>query len=173
MLCHDGSCISKNGHIVMMVLCMCDDGAFITNQEYQSEYGYLQNIQSIVEKPYIYLLARCPSDDHQFLYRKEWINDILELSWKIDFHGIEITDVMHIFKEDNPVSQFESGQRKNGDYFCWQCSLFAPLSPSIVHGMSLPHLSLSDRISKVWHFLWNFTATSKKTSSLRTWWKKG
>ena len=46
-------------------------------------------------------------------------------------------------------TQFDSGQQKNGDYFCWQCPLFAPLSPSIVHAMSLPHLSLSDRISKV------------------------
>ena len=34
---------------------------------YQSEHGYLQNIQSIVEMSYIYLLARCPMDDHQLL----------------------------------------------------------------------------------------------------------
>ena len=56
---------------------------------------------------------------------------------------------MRIFKGDNPAAQFESGQEKNGDYFCWQCSLFAPLSPNIVHTMSLPNLPLSDRISKV------------------------
>ena len=149
MFWHDGSCISNHGHIMMMVSCMYDDGAFVTDQEYQPEHGCLQNIQSIVEKPYVYLLARCPSDDHQLLYSQERINDILELSRKIEFHGIEITDVMPIFKGDNPAFQFESGQQKNGDYFCWQCPLFAPLSPSIVHAMSLPHLSLSDRISKV------------------------
>ena len=95
MFWHDGSCISNHGHIMMMVSCMYDDdGAFMTDQEYQSEHDYLQNIQSIVEKPYIYLLARCPSDDHQLLYSQERINDILELSRKIEFHGIEITDVM-------------------------------------------------------------------------------
>ena len=74
MFWHDGSCISNyvyHGHIMMMVLCMYDDGAFITDQEYQSEHGYLQNIQSIVEKPYIYFLARCPSDNHQLLYSQE------------------------------------------------------------------------------------------------------
>ena len=79
---------------MMMVLCMYDDRAFIIDQEYQSEPGYLQNVQSIVEKPYIYLLARCPSDDHQLLYSQERINDISELSRKTEFHGIEITDVM-------------------------------------------------------------------------------
>ena len=56
---------------------------------------------------------------------------------------------MRIFKGDNPVSQFESGQQKNGNYFCWQCPLFAPLSQSLVHAMSLPYLLLSDIISKV------------------------
>ena len=44
MFWHDGSCISNHGHIMMMVSCMYDDGAFTTDQEYQSEHGYLQNI---------------------------------------------------------------------------------------------------------------------------------
>ena len=118
MFWHDSSCISNHGHIMMMVSCMYDDGAFVKDQEYQSEHGCLQNIQSIVEKPYVYLLARCPSHDHQLLYSQERINDILELSRKIELHGIEITDVMRIFKGDNPASQFESRQQKNGDYFC-------------------------------------------------------
>ena len=56
---------------MMMVLCMYDDRAFIIDQEYQSEPGYLQNVQSIVKKPYIHLLARCPSDDHELLYSQE------------------------------------------------------------------------------------------------------
>ena len=93
MFWHDGSCISNyvyHGHIMMMVLCMYDDGAFITDQEYQSEHGYLQNIQSIVKKLFIYLLARWLSDDHQLLYSQKQINDILE----IEFQEIEITDVM-------------------------------------------------------------------------------
>ena len=127
---------------MMMVLCMYDDGAFIIDQEYQSEPGYQQNVQSIVEKPYIYLLARCPSDDHQLLYSQERINDISELSRKNEFHVIDITDVMRIFKGDNPACKCENGQQKNGYYFCWQCPLFPPLSPIIIHPMSLPQLSL-------------------------------
>ena len=97
---------------MMMVLCMYDDGAFIIDQEYQSEPGYQQNVQSIVEKPYIYLLGRCPSDDHQLLYSQERINDISELSRKNEFHGIDITDVMRIFKGDNPACKVKMGNKK-------------------------------------------------------------
>ena len=45
--------------------------------------------------------------------------------------------------------QFESKQQENGDYFCWQYSLFPPLSRDIVHAMSLPNLWLLERISDV------------------------
>ena len=114
MFWHDGSCISNHGHIMMMVLCMYDNGAFVADQEYQSEHGYLQNIQSIVEKPYIYLLARCLLDDHQLLHSQQQINDILKLSQKVEFHGIEITDVMWIFKGDNSASQLKVGNKKMG-----------------------------------------------------------
>ena len=33
---------------MMMALCMYDDGAFIIDQEYQSEPGYQQNVQSLL-----------------------------------------------------------------------------------------------------------------------------
>ena len=132
---------------MMMVSCMYHDGAFVTNAENYAKHGFHRNVQSIIEISYVYILARCPSDDHQWLYTQERISDILELHCKITHNGISITDVMQIFKGDNPAVQFHSGLQENGDYFCWQCPLFAPLSPSIVH--TLPNLSLSDRISKV------------------------
>ena len=116
MFWHDSSCISNHGHIMMMVSYMYDDRAVMADQEYQLEHGYLQNIQFIVQKAYIYLLARCPSDDHQILYSQERINDILELSPKIEFHGIEITDVMQIFKGENPTQSLnlKVGNKKMG-----------------------------------------------------------
>ena len=149
MFWHDGSSISNHGHLLMMVSCMYDDGAFLTNHEYQTRSGYVTDMQSIIEKPFVYLIARCPSDDHQLLYCQERTVDLLQLDRKIDYNGIVITDVMRVFKGDNPAAQFESGQQKNGDYFCWQCPLYAPLSPNIVYTLSLPHLSLTDRISKI------------------------
>ena len=41
------------------------------------------------------------------------MNKIIEPS-----HGIYVTDIMHVFKDNNPASQLESGQQKNGYYFC-------------------------------------------------------
>ena len=149
MFWHDGSSVSNHSHIMMMVSCIYDDGAFLTNAEHYAKHGFHRNVQSIIEKPYVYILARCPSDDHQLLFTQERISDILELDRKITHNRISITDVIRIFKGDNPAALFESGQQKNGDYFCWQCLLFAALSPNIVHTMSLPNLSFSDRISKV------------------------
>ena len=83
--------------------------------------------------------------NHMFTY---WLDaplmtisySIPKLEHQITNNEISITDVMEIFKGDNPAAQFESGQQKNDDYFCWQCRLLAPLSPNIAHMMSLPNL---------------------------------
>ena len=82
---------------------MYDDVAFVIGQENQLEHCYLQNIQSIVEKPYTNWLVKCPSEDHQILYIQEQINDITQLSREIESHRIEITDVMRLFKGNNPA----------------------------------------------------------------------
>ena len=139
--------VSNHSHIMIMVSCMYHDGAFVTNAENYAKHDFHRNVQSIIEKSYVYILARCSSEDHQLLYTQECISDILELDCKITHNGISITDVTQIFKGDNLAAQFQSGLQENGDYFCWQCPLFAPLSPNIVH--TLPNLPLSDRISKV------------------------
>ena len=82
------------------------------------DWTFLRNVQSVIEKPYVYILARCPSDDHQFLYIQEIFDNILELDPKITHNEISIIDPMRIFKEHNPAAQSENRQQKNGDYFC-------------------------------------------------------
>ena len=153
---------------MMMVSCMYHGGAFVTNAENYAKHGFHRDVQSIIEKWYVYILARCPSEDHQLLYTQERISDVLELDCKITHNGISITDVMQIFKGDNLAAQFQSGLQENGDYFCWQCPLFAPLSPNIVH--TLPNLPFSDRISKVRsRFQWSiyFKITGKLCQAIQ------
>ena len=65
---HDGSSVSNHSHIMMMVSCMYDDGAFVTKAKDYAKHGFHRYVQSIIEKPYVYILARCPCDDHQLLY---------------------------------------------------------------------------------------------------------
>ena len=72
--------------------------------------GYKKNIQAKIEKQHLYVLARCPSTDQQLLYTDERINVILQMKEKrLSENGIEITDIMKIFKRDHPASQFEAG----------------------------------------------------------------
>ena len=80
---------------------MYHGGAFVTNAENYAKHGFHRDVQSIIEKWYVYILARCPSEDHQLLYTQERISDVLELDCKITHNGISITDVMQIFKGDN------------------------------------------------------------------------
>ena len=40
----------------------------------------------------------------------------MELKHRVECNGIYITDIMCAFKGDNPASQLESGQQKNGDF---------------------------------------------------------
>lgn len=67
----------------------------------------------MVEKPELYLLARCPSNDQQILYCDTRMEDVLDLKTPVTTeNGINITDVMRFFKGDGPASQFEAGQQK-------------------------------------------------------------
>ena len=45
------------------------------------------------------------------------MNGIIEPNHRIDGNGIYVTDIMHVFKANNPASHFESGRQKNGYYF--------------------------------------------------------
>ena len=41
----------------------------------------------------------------------------MELSHRVEGNGIYITNIMYVFKANNPTSQLESGQQKNGYSF--------------------------------------------------------
>ena len=43
----------------------------------------------------------------------EQLNKIIELNHRIEGNGMYITDIMHVFKANNPTSQLESGQQNN------------------------------------------------------------
>ena len=63
--------------------------------------------QSEVEKPQLYLLARCPSNDQQLMYVDTRTEDLMELRQPITTeNGIQIFDTL-------------TGQQKGGGYFCW------------------------------------------------------
>ena len=120
---------------------MFDPVVYLTDDEYFKIHGEHVNVQSIVEKPYLYILARCQSDDSQLLYSSERSDDVLNLNEDVEFNNKQIRDIVRAFKGDNPACQFEAGQQKNGDCFCWQCPLNAKMAPNLVYTLSQPNTS--------------------------------
>ena len=96
-----------------MVSCLYDTAVFVTDEEYFKSKDSLINIQSRIEKPFLYLMARSPSTDQQFLYSDGRLSNILEIKKPlIATDGIEINDIVRAFKGYHPAPQFEAGQQK-------------------------------------------------------------
>ena len=55
---HDGSTISNHSHLLIMFSVVYDPAVYHTNNEYRLTHKKNVNIQSIVEAPHIYILAR-------------------------------------------------------------------------------------------------------------------
>lgn len=55
---HDGSTISNHSHLLIMFSVVYDPAVFYKDEEYRLSHKKIVNIQSIVEAPHIYILAR-------------------------------------------------------------------------------------------------------------------
>ena len=133
-----------------MVSCLYDPAIFLTDEEYSKSNGVLANLQAIVEKPFLYILARSPSTDQQLLYSDERLADILKIKKPIQTpDGIPIYDTVRAFKGDHPASQFEVGQQKGKNYTCHGCCINSHCIKSIRHSFKCPTINLYERISKI------------------------
>ena len=146
---HDGSSISNHSHLLITVNTLYDKTIHMTNQEYEEKHKKKVDVQSEIEKHHIYILARCPGDDHQLMYSDCRNEDIRGLKYPTDADGCELNDVAHFFHGDGPACQLEAGQQKNGRYPCWVCPANFDFGNDLAHMYSLPHLSLADRMQKI------------------------
>ena len=113
-----------HSHILVMVSCLYDPAVFFTDEEYSKSNGVLVNLQAIVEKPFLHILARSPSTYQQLLYSDKRLADTLNIKKTIQTpDGIQIYDTVRAFKGDHPASQFEAGQQKGGNYACHGCCI--------------------------------------------------
>ena len=118
---HDGSCISNHSHLLLAVNIVYDPAIFYTNEEFCASNGKQIDIQSEIESPFVYLVARCPGDDHQLMYSDIRIADIKTLKETSFFCDIEMYDQVRFFHGDGPACELEVGQQKNGHFPCWLC----------------------------------------------------
>ena len=79
MFSHDGATLANHSHIVMTGSAMYD-AVYIADQEYFKNNKKSLNIQTELEKPYLYLMGCCPLNEQQFLYSEERVKDIRDMA---------------------------------------------------------------------------------------------
>ena len=146
---HDGSCIANHSHLLMAVNILYDKAIFYTDEEFEASNGNKIDIQSEIESPFLYIVARCPSDDHQLLYSDSRNEDIRHLKDPIIFGQYKLHDTVRFFHGDGPACETEAGQQKNGHYPCWLCPAHFKKGNKLEYLISLPHLDLQDRCTKI------------------------
>ena len=93
MFWHDVSTLANHSHILMTVSAMYDPAVCVTDQQYFKKHKESFKVQAEVEKLYLYLIGRCPSNDQQILYIEERIKDILDKAEKL-FHLVVFSTKM-------------------------------------------------------------------------------
>ena len=94
----------------MMLCTMYDPAIYLIDKDFYEKYHYHVNVQSIVEQPNLYILAKFPSNDQQLMYTETRMEDIQTLKEPSLANGIPIKDKLRVFKGDAPAAQFEAGQ---------------------------------------------------------------
>ena len=96
----DGSIISNHSHLLMAVNTLYDIAIHMSDQEFQKRFGKTIDVHAEIEKPDVYILARCPSDDHQLMYSDSRNEDIRLLKHSIDVEGSQLHDSIRFFHGD-------------------------------------------------------------------------
>ena len=113
-------------------------------------FGKKIDVQETIEQPQIYIFARCPGSTELTAYSNKRMEDVLELNAPIVFdNSVEVYDIMRFFKGDEPSCQFESGQQRGGNYFCWICGISHERTAAYAHAAYRNNFSVVDRVTKV------------------------
>ena len=144
---HDLSTVANHGHLIFMVACLYDPALFYTNEEYERKTKRKVDVQTIIESPEVYIVARSSSSDlEQLSYVETRLECLEEISLPLATEeGEEIVDVMRFFHGDNPAQQYECGQQKGGNFYCSVCGVHANRVYELDYSFRCTHISLSER----------------------------
>ena len=131
---HDGSTIANHGDILFSVNIIYDPAVFYTREECKLITGNDIDVQSEIEKPELYMLGRCQSNDEQLGFIKSRVECLKDLSNNIVIdENFELVDVMRFFHGDGPANAIELGNQKGGHYFCPHCNARKCLNHDIAY----------------------------------------
>lgn len=161
-LWHDASALSNHGFILFTVNVLYDPAVYYSDKEYEHKSGKIINIQSEVEKPHLYIIGRCKSNDEQLAYIETRTDCLKELNEGIEWKGIIVSDTMRVFHGDGPAAQLEAGQQKGGHHFCPTCGIHASRCNDVAHCYYLESFTYKQRYEKVMDGKISKSLTSKQ-----------
>ena len=149
----DHSSMANHGHILLMIRIAYDPAVYYTPSEMFAMMGENIDVQEIVERPQVYLLARARDTVLDKLsYVQTRVDDIRELSTRVKSkQGAEFTDVMRFFCGDHPEMAFEKGQQEGGGFPCVGCRGHAKLFHDIEYSYRQDHLTMEQHRQEVQH----------------------
>ena len=146
MIWSDHSSVMNHGHILLTVNAIYDPAFYYTSQELGGK-----DVQEMVEKPQIYLMARCRDTiEDQLLYSDTRLEDIQQLTTKItSSHKVFITEICRMFHGDHPSQEVESGEQLGGNYGCCGCTMSSTQYFDHIASLRAPQITLEERRKKV------------------------
>lgn len=148
-LWHDHSDILNHSYVAFMVSTLYDHSVFLTNEEFHRKFPERTpvDVQSVVEKPYLYILGQSKSSDSdQMTYIDTRVADIQEIHNPTLLNGVQIYDKVRVFSGDGPARQNEAGQQRGGHYSCL-CGIKVTEHPNIECAMRFHSPSLPERVN--------------------------
>ena len=120
MFWSDHSSVMNHGHIHLTVNAIYDPAFYYTSQELGGK-----DVQEMVEKTLIYLIARCRDTiEDQLLYSDTRLEDIQQLTTKItSSHNVFINKICRVFHGDHPSQEVENGEQLGRNFGCCGCTM--------------------------------------------------
>ena len=146
VLWHDHGTILGLGTILMTIHVAYDTATFYTQAEYAQRFGSTENVQSMVERPEIYMFAAGSSAaEDQAALLQDRIDCLPNLSSPIQAsNGISINDKLSFMIGDHPAQQFERGTQQGGTYKCGGCGCKNTVLEDLAHALHCEWRSLKD-----------------------------
>ena len=135
----------------MTVNCLYDEAFYYTKDELRQKTGDDIDVDALIQKPNVYILARC-SDKliDQLCYVNNRVEDLTDLKDPvISTRNAPVTDIMRFFHGDHPAQAVEAGQQEGGNYPCCFCNKRVSAWTDMVSCYRADNISLQQRIVKV------------------------
>ncbi len=145
----DHSTIGGHTYALYTFSCLYDEALFLTDEELRERRIKNFDVEEVIGKPQIHIVARCGSSDETTLAyadeRRKGVASLIEPV--ITSSGLEYNDILRFFTGDMPALAAESGQQYGGHYPCGNCGSQALMFDDCAHILRRPLRSMNDRLA--------------------------